>query len=84
MSKVKYRYNNKSLTYEKVEVGLKERLIAVFSFLATGVVIGSIFFFLAYTYIDSPKEKELKREKYPVGKSIQVLKQKNGANIFCT
>jgi murein DD-endopeptidase MepM/ murein hydrolase activator NlpD len=62
MSKVKYRYNNKSLTYEKVETGLKERLLSVLSFLATGVVIGSIFFFLAYTYIDSPKEKELKRE----------------------
>jgi murein DD-endopeptidase MepM/ murein hydrolase activator NlpD len=62
MSKVKYRYNNKSLTYEKVETGLKERLLSVLSFLATGIVIGSIFFFLAYTYIDSPKEKELKRE----------------------
>ena len=73
MSKVKYRYNNKSLTYEKVETGIKERLISVLSFLATGLVIGSIFFFLAYTYIDSPKEKELKRENSQLSLQYQLL-----------
>ena len=73
MSKVKYRYNNKSLTYEKLETGLRERLISIFSFLATGLVIGSIFFFLAYTYIDSPKEKELKRENAQLLNQYQFL-----------
>lgn len=73
MSKVKYRYNNKSLTYEKVETGVGDRLISIFSYLATGIVIGSIFFFLAYTYIDSPKEKELKRENAQLLHQYQFL-----------
>lgn len=62
MSKVKYRYNTKSLTYEKVEISWQRKFLAILSFLLTGVVFGSIFFLIAYTYIDSPKEKELKRE----------------------
>ena len=62
MSKVKYRYNTKSLTYEKVEISWQRKIFSILSYLLTGVVLGSIFFLIAYTYIDSPKEKELKRE----------------------
>lgn len=73
MSKVKYRYNTKSLTYEKVEISWQRKLLTVLSFLLTGLVFGSIFFFLAYTYIDSPKEKELKRENKKLQMKYEFL-----------
>ena len=76
MSKVKYRYNTKSLTYEKVEISWQKKLIAVLSFLMTGLVFGSLFFFLAYTYIDSPKEKELKRENKKMQVQYEFLNKK--------
>ena len=38
MSKVKYRFNTKSLTYEKVKVSFKQRALQVLSYLATGIV----------------------------------------------
>ncbi|MEQ8324673.1 MAG: peptidoglycan DD-metalloendopeptidase family protein [Vicingaceae bacterium] len=76
MSKVKYRYNTKSLTYEKVEISWQRKLLTVMSFLLTGAVFGSIFFFLAYTYMDSPKEKELKRENKQLQLRYEFLNKK--------
>lgn len=76
MSKVKYRYNTKSLTYEKVQISWQRKLLTIFSFLLTGLVFGSLFFFLAYTYIDSPKEKEIKRENKKLQTQFEFLNKK--------
>lgn len=62
MSKIKYRFNTKSLTYEKVEVAIKEKILRVLSYLATGIVFATITILIAYNTIDSPKEKRLMRE----------------------
>ncbi len=62
MSKFKYQYNTKSLTYEKVTVTIRKRIWQVLSYLATGLVFASITIFFAYNYFDSPKEKQLERE----------------------
>ena len=76
MSKVKYRYNTKSLTYEKVEISWQRKVLAVLSFLLTGAIFGSIFFFLAYTYMNSPKEKELRRENKKLQLRYEFLNKK--------
>jgi len=62
MSKIKYKFNTKSLTYERVTIPLLKRVWQVLSYLATGLVFATITILLAYQYIDSPKEKQLKRE----------------------
>lgn len=62
MSKVKYRFNTKSLTYEKVTTSWRERIFRVLSYLATGSVFAAITIILAYKFLDSPKEKQLIRE----------------------
>ena len=62
MSKVKFYYNTKSLKYEKVHIKLWDRLKRVLSVLASGLVFATIIIYIAYTYFDSPKEKQLKRE----------------------
>ena len=55
MSKVKFRYNAKSLKYEKVEITLRERILKILSYLASGLVFAAITIALAYSYFDSPK-----------------------------
>jgi murein DD-endopeptidase MepM/ murein hydrolase activator NlpD len=60
--KVKYFYNTHTLKYEKVELSIGRRLLRVAGYLASVAVFASIVMILAYTYIDSPKEKRLKRE----------------------
>ena len=57
MSKVKYRFNTKSLTYEKAKVTSKEVILRVLSYLATGTVFAVITIFLANN------EKEFDRKK---------------------
>ena len=62
MSKINYKFNPKSLTYEKVTITLRKRLWQVLSYLATGLFFATITIMLAYKYLDSPKEKQLQRE----------------------
>lgn len=62
MPKVKYHFNTHSLKYEKVVVSLWKRLWRALGFIATAVVFAAVIIFFAYTYFDSPKEKQLKRE----------------------
>ncbi len=62
MPKVKYHFNIHSLKYEKVVVSIWKRVGRVLGFLSTAVVFASVILFFAYNYLDSPKEKQLKRE----------------------
>ncbi|WP_107039042.1 M23 family metallopeptidase [Brumimicrobium mesophilum] len=62
MSKTKFRYNPKTLSYEKVKRSTGERILRGIIFIAPTVVLSLIFaFFIAYR-IDSPKEKALNKE----------------------
>lgn len=60
--KIKYFYNTHTLKYEKVELSLTKKILRVIGYLASVAVFASIVMIIAYTYIDSPKEKRLKRE----------------------
>lgn len=73
MSKIKYKFNTKSLTYEKDTVPLRKRVWQLLSYLATGLVFATITILLAYEYIDSPKEKQLKREIAELTLQYEIL-----------
>lgn len=62
MARIKYYYNTSKLRYEKVEITWRQRIIRLFGFLSTAAVFALLIIVLAYTYLDSPKEKQLKRE----------------------
>ncbi|MFS8615783.1 MAG: M23 family metallopeptidase [Solitalea sp.] len=62
MNKVKYYYNTHTLKYEKVEVSISRKAYRVVGFFAAVAVFSAIIISIAYSYLDSPKEKRLKRE----------------------
>lgn len=62
MSKVKYRFNKHSLTFDKVQTTLKKRLLVFLSHISTGVVFAAVILVVVYNFVDSPKEKTQKRE----------------------
>jgi len=62
MSKVKFQFDKRTLTYRKVEIGLKTRLLRVLGVLASASVFAVIVIVLFSTFFDSPKEKQLRRE----------------------
>jgi murein DD-endopeptidase MepM/ murein hydrolase activator NlpD len=78
MSKIKYKFNTKSLTYEKVKVTFKERLLQVLSYLVIGTVFAVVTMLIAYRFIDSPKEKQLRRESEVMKLQYDLLNKKIG------
>lgn len=80
MNKIKYKFNTKSLTYEKVTVSFFKRLWQALSYLATGLVFATIAIFIAYNYFDlnSPKEKQLKREMAELSLQYELLNNRMG------
>jgi len=76
MAKAKYRYNPHTLSYDKIELSTKNKLFRSSIFIGAGLVMGAIFFVLSYTFIDSPKEKQLKREIAHLQSQYVVLNKK--------
>lgn len=62
MARVKYQFNRDSLSYERVKVSLRERILRFLSWFAMVIVFMALGVFIAYNTIDSPKEKALNRE----------------------
>lgn len=73
MSKSKFRYNPKTLSYEKVERSFGERILRGFIIAAPAAVLIIVFaFFLSYR-IESPKEQKLKKELTELKLEVQKL-----------
>ncbi len=64
------------MAYEKVQISWKSVFWRVMSYLATGIVFAFITIFLAFKFLDSPKEKQLKREIGQLNLQYEVLQKK--------
>jgi murein DD-endopeptidase MepM/ murein hydrolase activator NlpD len=62
MSKEKFIYNTQTLSYDRVEVPLKTKVLRAFGFFSVVLVSAFLLLVLLYTYFPSPREKELLRE----------------------
>jgi len=76
MKKIKYYYNTHSLRYERYEESLGRKILRVISLISAALVFAFIVMYLAYTYLDSPKEKVLKREISQMQLQYDILNQK--------
>lgn len=76
MAKIKYFYNPHSLELEKVTTNVRSVVLRVFGFLSASIVAGIILMLIAYNYIDSPKERILKREIESYKLQTKILNKK--------
>jgi len=76
MAKVKYYYNKQSLRYEKVEEKIFTKFLRAFGFLCATLVFALVIVYLAYNFLDSPKEKMLKRELTSMKLEYKLLNKK--------
>lgn len=74
--KTQYRYNPKTLIYEKVEVGFQRRFFRFLSYIVTGLVFAAVVMLFAYSYLSSPKEKQLQRENAQLQLQYDILNKK--------
>ena len=76
MSKVKYRFNTKSLTYERVSITFREMFWKVLSYLATGIVFATLTIVLSRQFLPSPAEKKRDREMDALKLQYELLDRK--------
>jgi murein DD-endopeptidase MepM/ murein hydrolase activator NlpD len=76
MPKAKYHFNTDSLRFEKVVVSFKKRFLQVAGWLVTALVFGSIVLLFAYSFLDSPKEKQLRRELNEMTLQFEIVQQR--------
>lgn len=76
MAVKKYKYNTRTLAYEKIEVTFKDRLLTLFKYTLTGLVFSVFIVSAAYVLFDSPKEKMLKRENAKLIRHYEMLNGK--------
>lgn len=73
MKKIKYYYNTNTLRYEKLDTPLRVTLLRVLGFIAASIVTALIIVSIAFRYIDSPKEKILRRQYEQARQDYDIL-----------
>lgn len=76
MAKVKYRYNESTLSYEKVELSLWQKLLRSFWFLAASMISGLGIYIIANVAYTSPEEQQLRVEKDELLIQYQLMDRK--------
>lgn len=76
MARTKFIFNTKTLSYEKHIEPLGRRILKLVSVLSTSLVISVVTIFLVYRFVDSPKEKQLKREISNLELNYHLLDQR--------
>lgn len=62
MKKIKYFYNTQTLKYEKLVVSVRVKILRILGFISAAIVTGTLFLSVSYRFLDSPKEKMLRRD----------------------
>lgn len=62
MPRTKYKFNPESLSFDKVKLSIKVIFLRFFSYFLGSILVALVYWFLFALFIDSPKEKVLKRE----------------------
>jgi len=76
--KAKYRYNPQTLNYERVKLTWKDHALTVLAFLVSGLFLATIILFIAFTYMESPKERVLQRENEALLERYKDLNERVG------
>lgn len=79
MARNKYIFNTKTLRYEKYIESWGKRILRILSFISTSLVLSILVLFIVYKFVDSPKEKQLKREIENLETNYELLQKKVNA-----
>ncbi|MFI0430492.1 M23 family metallopeptidase [Mariniflexile sp. HMF6888] len=76
MSKVKYYYDAESLSYKKIQRKKRNTIKYASVFILGSALFGFLFVFIASQYVESPKERALKRELQNAQLQFELLNKK--------
>ena len=76
MAKAKYRYNPHTLSYDKIELSFKDKIFRGSMILGASLIIGIGIYFVTDAFVDSPKEKQLKKDNAELLSRYSILDKK--------
>lgn len=76
MAKVKYQYNENTLSYEKIRKSPLKRLVQAGWYLLASLISGTAIYFLFNIVYDSPQERQLKNEKEELIVQYELLNKR--------
>lgn len=76
MQKYKYKYNPKTVKYEKVKLTWKDKLLRFFTYFMATIIIAVAYNLVFTTFFDTPKEKGLKRENEQLKLQYKILNKR--------
>mgnify|MGYP001053855119 CR=1 FL=1 len=76
MTKVKYYYDTKTLSYRKIERSFRQKVKDSIVVIAASGILAALFFVLYTIVIDSPKEKKLIRENLALQIQYNLLNER--------
>ena len=62
MPRTKYKFNPDSLSFDRIRLGVRALLFRLMAYFTGSVIIAVIYWLVFASFLDSPKEKALKRE----------------------
>ena len=76
MAKSKYRFNPESLSYDKVDKGLRYKVYKTLINFAALLLSSFILYFVYSSFIDTPEEKSLQRENEQLLLQYEIINKK--------
>ena len=76
MAELKYRFNPDTLNFERIRVSGWQKLKRTLLALLPGLLVGVLGIFLAFQWIDSPKEASLKRENQQLAVQYELVNRR--------
>ncbi len=77
MAKEKYKYNPKSLSYEKVDTSFKRKFFRfLFTQFSAAIVIAVLLLITVSYFVDSPEVRDLKRENQQLESQYEVIQDR--------
>lgn len=73
MAKSKFRYNPETVSYERVDSSFSKKIKRLIPHILGSLFFGITLVIVFFYFVDSPKEKELKREKEEILANYQFL-----------
>ena len=76
MRKAGYHFNSDTLSFDKIESTLRKKTWRLFKKFFSSFSLAIVMLYLVYAFIDSPKEKQLKRKYEEVLTQYSLLSNK--------
>ncbi len=76
MAKVKYYYDSDTLSYRKIELRKRDKFRKTMLFIVASALMGGLIVFVMYQFVESPRQKVMKRELENMKLHYELLEKK--------